>query len=81
MAGNFFGSGDKTQSAEDNRIGLANNAILVQPGGFIFNPGRAVPNETLSAAATPTNWPALVGIVAVSAGAAWLLVILFKRKS
>jgi hypothetical protein len=49
----FFGSGDKIQSSVDARIGVSDTGVLVQPGGFIWNPGRAAENETLSAAPEP----------------------------
>lgn len=77
MAGNLFGSGDKTQSAEDNRVGLSDNAVFVSSGGFLFNPGRASSNPTLDAAQSKSNWPVLV---AVGGGVILLGWFIFKRR-
>ena len=63
-----FASGNKkTNNAYDQRVGASDNAVVVQNGGFIFNPGRALTNTTLSADPEPAakpNWTLIAGIAA-----------------
>lgn len=74
-----FGSfNKKSQSAADNRVGASDNAIVLQNGGFLFNPGRALENDTLNAGpsgAAKVNWP----VVAVAAGALVAVYLILKR--
>ena len=60
----FFGSGDKSTSSADQRVGASDNAIVLQSGAFLFAPNRKAPliNETLSPS-DPPNWMLIVGII------------------
>lgn len=62
-----FGQSSESKSLTTN-TGASDNAILLQNGSFIFNPGRSSPNPTLAAgpASTQPNWNV---IVAIGAGA------------
>ena len=72
----FFGSGDKSTTSSDNRIGASDDAVIVQPGGFIFNPGRTLANDQLLDPATKPNWVVIGAAVAVVV----LVLFLFTRK-
>lgn len=72
----FFGSGDKTQQAFDQRIGVSESGVLVQPGGFLFNPNRQAKNAQLAATATGAplpDWVLPAGIVVAGLGLIWFL--------
>jgi len=69
-----FGSfNKKSQTSNDNRAGASDQAVIVQTGGFIFNPGRNLANDQLLDPAAKTNW-VLIGAVAVAVGAVVFLI-------
>lgn len=60
-----FGSfNKKIQESNDNRVGASDNAIVLQGGSFLFNPGRKNENPVLGETSAP-NWPVIVTIAAV----------------
>lgn len=72
----FFGSGDKTTTSLDNRVGASDDAIVLQSGAFLFNPGRSLDNKTASAGDEKINWPLIISAV----GVALSLLVLFNSK-
>ena len=69
-----FGSfNKKSQTSNDNRAGASDQAVIVQTGGFIFNPGRNLANDQLLDPAEKTNWVLVVSAVAVVGAVVFLL--------
>jgi hypothetical protein len=79
MAGNLFGSGDKTQSAEDNRIGLADAAQYAGLGALIFN--RSAKADNISPALNSDQIQSFTPLIIVVAVVVGLVVVLYNRKS
>lgn len=65
----FFGSGDKIQSAADNRIGVSDAGQLAQPGAIIFNRSAKADNlaPALNADQVQSYTPIVVGVAAILA--------------
>lgn len=73
-----FASGNKKQAnVYDNRVAAADNAIVLQNGGFLFAPQSSQPNETIAGTAGKPNWNVL--IIAGAAVAAFLVVTLNRK--
>ena len=69
-----FGSfNKKLQETTDARVGASDNAIVIQPGGFLFNPGRNAANTTTSAPTEPVNWLMILVPVLALVGVAWFV--------
>lgn len=69
-----FGSfNKKSQTSNDNRVGASDEAVIVQNGGFIFNPGRNLANDQLLDPAAKTNWVLIGAAVAVVVAVVFLI--------
>jgi len=73
----FFGSGDKTTTSTDNRVGASDSAIVLQNGGFLFAPQSPLPNSAVATVAQKTDFTmiAIVGAVLV------VVVVLLNRRT
>jgi len=67
----------KNTNVYDQRVGAADNAIVLQNGGFLFAPQSPLPNSATATAAQKTDFTTL----AIVGAAVVTLFVLFNRKT